>query len=795
MKSQEMVLPQVLMQMQLGFVVMDSQLAIKVSNPAFCTIFQLSQTPCAGTVFSDFLDPFSVEPFLKNMSDMIAGTIKHHELTWPLQTINGTHWLHGQFSPYGTDVGQELYAVFLEDITDLMDERTRLQKEKEAAEHATNSKTLFLANMSHEIRTPIHTMTGMTGLLLETMLDSEQLEYVQQIRFSSGVLLGLINDILDISKIEAGKLAIENILFELYETLESAVAMQSLEAFKKGLEMSLMLDPRLPVHVIGDPIRLRQILINFLSNAIKFTQNGEIRVLAQFRAGSKGQINLHCEIHDTGMGIPRERQIQLFQAFSQLDSSMTRRYGGTGLGLSICKNLVSLMHGELGVSSEEGKGSVFWFSIPVGLSATGADPLVHSDSFREQKILVIDDNASARQVARAIFEYHGALVLEAENGAKGLMLLRSAKAAGKAFTLALVDVEMPAMDGWRFASEVNADKTINEIRLIMASPPGKMGADAKMKLLNWIDGYVSKPLKHKELFETVQKALSSAIDLEQFDSKVESATLSQGEIGLDSIGTVVVSGLSILVAEDHFVNQKLFQTILLRLGHTVILASDGVEAVEKTLQESPNLVFMDVQMPRLNGFEATIQLRQNGYKGPIIAVTANAIKGDQEKCLQVGMNGYLPKPFDRKDVERAIQTWGVEGAVELPAGVQPSASANSSEVLPPIFVEQRSLDTFLNDRDLLSSVLRDYVQRTPIQMEKLAGALNKYDRKNAELIAHTLKGSAWNLAIFRFGNCAGEIEVSVKADNIAAALQKLADLDTTWHEFITVYKESPFGKV
>jgi signal transduction histidine kinase/CheY-like chemotaxis protein len=563
------------------------------------------------------------------------------------------------------------------------EDQAELRKAKELAEAATRTKSQFLANMSHEIRTPIHTITGMVELLLETRLDMEQKEYAEQIRFSADVLLSLISDILDFSKIEAGKLTLESIEFDLARTVEDAVDLSVLEAHKKGLEVVLFIDPAARHVLRGDPVRLRQVVVNLFSNAVKFTEAGEISITVEaVRTGEaaqkgEGESTLRFAVSDTGIGISRAQLRGLFQSFSQADSSTTRRYGGTGLGLSISKNLVEMMGGKIDVESREGSGSRFWFTVgfagPAGADSAALEaPL----ELRSLPLLIVDDCASSCRALRGYLEDWGLEVDEVPDGESALEQLRASTSAGRPYRAALVDLRLPGMDGWQLASEVNADKSINQTRLVLMTPAGLGGPEAKMKLLRWFDGYLYKPVKRQELLSGLLRILAAESELETVEE--EEQTLGE------ELGGAVPPGLAgppirVLVAEDHPVNRELSRTVLERLGCEVVLAVDGLEAVEAGSAEGFDLILMDIQMPRLNGYAATRRLRERGVTAPIVAVTASAAPEERRQALAAGMDDFLAKPFKKQDLVPVLARWvGVRIEGESPGESPPDSGPSRS---------------------------------------------------------------------------------------------------------------------
>ena len=679
--------------------------------------------------------------------------------------------------PHPSREGRFPLAVCL-DISSHKADSLRLQVESEEARRSAQTKSDFLANMSHEIRTPIHTITGMSELLLDTSLDAEQQEYATQIQYSADVLQGLINDILDFSKIEAGRLKLEEIDFDLHDLVEDSVKLVSMEAHKRGLEVAVSFEQDVPHLLKGDPVRLRQIIVNLFNNAVKFTHDGEIVVEVALVVEDPQTATLRFKVRDTGIGIAADKMDRLFKVFSQVDSSTTRKYGGTGLGLSISRNLVSMMQGEIGAESREGEGSTFTFTCV--LAKQEEESLYRNltgEFFEGISALVCDDNGTSREILVRYLGGWGCRVDQVEGAREALSLMRQRSEEGRPFYAAVIDQIMPGMDGWQLASEINSDKRINSTKLILMSPAGRSGEEAKMKLLKWFDAYLNKPIKKNQLFETIFRLVNEEVDLQSVD---ESQEVEEAE------SVLTMEKGRILVAEDHEVNQTLFKAILENAGYEVSIANNGREAVEQTKRQEYSLIFMDVQMPEMNGYEATRAIRAAGIRTPIVAVTASAIKGEQEKCIAAGMDDFLTKPFKKADLLPVLDTWAVGSMVARKGGESTEGPGTEPETVDPaVFAFEEAVETFMGQKEVVIKVLEGFLPKVERQILQMKESLKAGNFEQLRGDAHSIKGSSWNLMVRRLGNRAAELEQSAKESKSDACAVNLMGLEDAFEEFRT----------
>ena len=651
-----------------------------------------------------------------------------------------------------TEIG--LLADFFNDLTDNL----KLYIQKNAA------KSTFLANMSHEIRTPMNGILGFVQLLAGTKLDEEQRDYVNEVQRSSEILLNLLNDILDLSKIEAGKMTLENIDFNLRYVIEDVGTLASSNASKKNIEINVLCHSNIPEKIVGDPNRLKQVLNNFVNNAIKFTEKGEINITASLVKKFDNKVKLKFAIADTGIGISKENQQKIFESFTQADSSTTRKYGGTGLGLTISKNFIQMMNGEVNVISEPGKGSTFEFTSVFEISKKSDDEINLSDlsEMKDLRVLLVDDNKTNLKVLSHYLRAYDCDIAEAPDVKSAMVILKN-----KEFDLILSDYCMPEIDGLDFSKLVYEFN--KNLPIIILSSRMKITECRNANLPN-IRGYLAKPIRKNDLINCILMVLGK-----KTKEIVTEQTINTFEKDLK---------LKILLAEDNLINQKLTSKMLSKAGLSCDIANNGQEAIEAINNNDYDIVFMDCQMPVLDGYEATKELRQNPkYKDLIIvALTANAMTSDFKKCIDAGMNDYLSKPlkyeklidkineYSKKQTENTSTQNKTVNKKSFNHQNSQIDEAKLHDVIEKIKAE------FKFDDDIINELLNDFCESTKLQLVDLERTINEKDAEQVAQIAHSIKGAAGNLRMEEIFELSQKLEFMGRENNLNEAIQTFEDL-------------------
>ena len=635
----------------------DEEGIITFVNERFCSISKFSHDELMGKnhrVVNSGHHP-------KEFFGELWRTIKSGQ-SWKAEVKNrakdgSLFWSDTTIVPFCDTQGKPFqYIAIRTDITSLKRIEEELRRAKDVAEQASRAKSEFLANMSHEIRTPLNGIMGMTDLALETELSREQREYLETVKTSSDSLLTVINDILDFSKIEAGKIDLEVADFDVRDSLETTLKTLAVRADEKGLELLCEVAPEVPEVVRGDVTRLKQVVLNLVGNAIKFTNQGEVAVRVQVEAEDGRDLVLRFTVSDTGIGIAEDKREKIFDPFAQADTSTTRKYGGTGLGLTISVRLVRMMGGKIWVESEEGRGSHFHFTVRVGAAdrkeikvGSAAPPQI----LRGVRVLVVDDNGTNRRILEGMLKRWEMRPVSAKGGEEALAQLVAARKAGDAFGLIVTDMHMPKMDGFALVERIRRRPELSTATIMMLTSAGHRGDAERCQKLG-VSAYLLKPIRQSELREAIARVLG-AREQEGKIPLITRFSLGDARDGSDS--------LRVLVAEDNPVNQRLIVRLLEKRGHRVVLADNGRQALAALEKESFDLVLMDVQMPEMDGFEATSKIRMReksiGSHQTIIALTAHAMKGDREECLARGMDGYLTKPIRPQELDEVLARCGV----------------------------------------------------------------------------------------------------------------------------------------
>jgi len=758
----------------LNMLIKDAQGRRVFANKTYLEFHSLSLSDIVGKTDADLFPEDLARKYSEDDTAILnTGEIMHdveeHQLPGEER-----RWIERTKSPLRDADGKIVgVQILFWDVTQRQRAQEELQEARETAEAASRAKSEFLATMSHEIRTPMNGIIGMTELVLDTNLTTSQREYLQMVQESGESLLAIINDVLDFSKIEAGQLELDPAPFNLRDSLEDTVRSLAMRAHGKGLELAIAIDPKAPRMLEADLGRLRQVVVNLVGNAIKFTHRGEVLLTVTSQSETKSHCTLSFSVRDTGIGIPADKRGYIFEEFQQADTSTTRSYGGTGLGLAISSRLVGLMGGEIGVESEVGQGSTFHFTVTLPVSAAIGDSHAQTEQtdlqhdLSDTAVLIVDDNETNCRILFELLNNWGMKPTVANNAHEAFDFLRNPTNGKSAFDLVLLDVNMPEVDGFEFAGWVRKDEAVAKTPLVMLTSAGKSGDAVERSSLN-IAANLLKPIKQSELFDAIVAALDTTSLGENMNDARQQEQHENAAAPLQSV--------RVLLAEDNGVNQKLACGVLNKLGCQVTVVENGAKAVAAVSAQEFDAIFMDIEMPEMDGIDATVEIRrrEQGTKRhiPIIAVTANAMVADRVRCFEAGMDDYLSKPVRMEEIKTVLLKTLFGNTASAVSKQSPTVTNNANEVVD----WENALAGVAGDRDLLIEVVSVFLTEVESLMLRVCESGSQRDSVALRESAHALKGCLLSVGAKLASEAAFTLERAGASDDLAEVDELVANL-------------------